>query len=329
MVETGIYKQLSALVDGWLDLHNGETFDLDLLCRQLDIRKPGNRHEVVKKLSYEVAKGKLEKSNRIYKYVNTNKRIIEWWNSSPERLDIRWPRAHGEFDNSAFGFDASIGIRPADIIVVAGQSNWGKSAFARNFMAENLEQWDGKIQLMVNEYSPGRFYETINRMNWVDWFNGDKPRFTMIERYEDWKYAIEPGWINIIDWIGLADNFYLIRNVIEGIQETLTTGICMVVLQKKEGSDNPEGGTFAEQKSSAVFLIEQGYMRLKKVKEPLGGFNPQGQMYGFSILNSGAEFGNIRPVKFCPRCGGKRKVFVKNEGSVDCENCFGMGYIDK
>lgn len=330
MPEENNYKRISCLVDQWIALHIGETFDLDLICRQLDINKPENRHEVVKKLSYEVGKGKVEKSNRLYKYVNTNKKYIEWWKSSPERLDIRWPRSRGGNDNSVFGFDGHVGIRPADLIVVSGQSNWGKSTFARNFMAENLDQWAGKIQLMVNEYSPGRFFETLERMNWVDWMDAaGNPRFTMIERYEDWKYAIEPDWINIIDWIGLADNFYLIRQIMEGIQETLRNGICMVVLQKKDGTDTAEGGVYAEQKASAVFLIEQGYLRCKKIKEPIEGYNPQGQMYGFSILNNGAEFANIRTVKLCPRCSGKRKVFAKSEGLVDCETCFGLGFVDK
>ncbi len=326
---TGNYAQVSALVDGWLELHRGETFDLDLICRQLDIQKPDNRHEVVKKLSYEVRRGNLEKSNRIYKYVNKEKKEIDWLTASDaDEIDVCWPRAHGDYDDSTFGFDGHIVIRPADLIVVAGLSNWGKSTFCRNFLWENMDRY--ACQMMLSEYAPGRFKSVVSRMKWNSPLNAEgQPKFRLIERHDDWKYAIEPDWLNIIDWIGLSDNFYLIRQIMEGIQEQLRGGIALIVLQKREGRDLGEGGGLTEDRAAAYFNIDQGVLKVRKVKESKGCVNPTGAWYGFAVVDGGASFGHIRPVRVCPRCSGKRQCWVKGEGTQDCPECGALGYVDK
>ena len=72
-LEDSTYKKVSVIVDTWLEVHKGETFDLDLVCRQLQITERENRHFVAMKLAYEVRQGKLEKLNRIYRYINKDK----------------------------------------------------------------------------------------------------------------------------------------------------------------------------------------------------------------------------------------------------------------
>lgn len=61
----GLYRKASEAVDKWLAVHRGESFDLDLICKHLEIRDPEKRHAIARKLSYEVKAGNLEKSNRI------------------------------------------------------------------------------------------------------------------------------------------------------------------------------------------------------------------------------------------------------------------------
>ena len=209
------YKKVSALVDEWLALHQGETFDLDTICRQLTLTEREPRNLITIKLAYEVKRGNLEKNSRTYKYVNKDKKYIRYLEyKDNDEIEISWPYDHAS--GARFGFDGHIALRPADLIVVAGLSNWGKSAFCRNFIAENMDKY--KCQMMVNEYSPGRFAGVIRRMKWADWKNPDgTEKAPLIERHEDWQHIIEPDWINVIDWISLADNFYLIRQIMEGI----------------------------------------------------------------------------------------------------------------
>ncbi len=57
------YKETALKVDQWLMLHKDENFSLDMMCKQLNITNPESRHDVTKKLAYEVGKGNVEKSN--------------------------------------------------------------------------------------------------------------------------------------------------------------------------------------------------------------------------------------------------------------------------
>jgi hypothetical protein len=64
----GLYKQASKAVEDWLELHQDEEFDLDKICRQLEIHDAGKRNLITIKLAHEVKAGKLEKSKHLYRY---------------------------------------------------------------------------------------------------------------------------------------------------------------------------------------------------------------------------------------------------------------------
>ena len=320
------YKSISALVDQWLLLHTGERFDLDTICRQLNLTERDARNLVTIKLAYEVKKGNLEKSKHIYIYVNKEIKNIEWFNSvSDDVLDIRFPYSHK--DGTSFNFNKNVIIRPADLIVVAGVSNKGKSTFARNFLWENMDNFP--CRMMVNEYAPGRFKSVVARMDWYSPMNSDgNPKFELIERHEEWQYAIEPDYVNIVDWINLKDNFYEIGRIMEGIQERLRGGICMIVLQKGEGKDLGRGGDFSRDLASFYVSIDSGRLTVVKAKET-AKYYLDGRSYGFEIVDSGAGFAGIQEVVKCPPCSGTGEKWEKGVGKTTCQRCNGKGFIPK
>jgi len=321
--EKEIYSEVARRIEEQITLHGpGETFDLDAMCRWIDARKPLARKGATDRLNRLVGQGVLEKINShrtaVYKIVNRELKVLRWKTATAgSSLDIRWPRAHGEYDETTFGFADKITVRPNDLIVIAGVSNAGKSVFARNFLAENLDVWGPNIRMMLSEDSQERFKATAERMNWVAWsYSDNSDRFELIERHEDWKYAVMPGGLNIIDWVAMDGNFYDIRKVMEGIQSELRGGVAMVVLQKKEGNSQGEGGIFSEQRAAVYMNIDKGLLAIRKVKEPKYG-NLDGLKYAFDIVN-GAEFANIRQVKPCTRC--------RNRINLECDECGGTGY---
>ena len=320
-MEDTTYKKVSAIVDTWLDIHKGETFDLDLVCRQLQITERENRNFVAQKLFYEVQIGKLEKSNRIYRYINKDKDIIDWYNStSTSTIDIQWPKGR---DESKFGFDGCVCISPGDIIVVAGVSNMGKSCFAQNFLWENMNNYS--CVLMGNEYTPVKFKRRISRMTWNNPIDENgKPKFELIRRLENWADIVEPDKITIIDWIALpANELYNIGHVIQGIQSKVGNGIALIVLQKDEASNLGRGRAFSEELSSLYLTIDKKRMTVRKAKEWFD-HDPNREVYGFDIANGGVEFRNIRPLVKCPNCRGYGQI----KGN-ECYTCQGTGYIEK
>ena len=317
----GAYKKISILVDDWLQIHKGESFDLDLICRQLEIRERDNRKLVAIKLAYEVKRGdRLEKLNRIYNTIDNTVKYIDWVNvSNVEPLKINFP--YGIEDNSQFSFDDHVSISPGDIVVIAGNSNMGKTTWCLNLLWENMDTFP--CTLMGNEYTKGKFKRRVSRMTWKSPLKEDgTPKFELIERRERWKDIIRPDNINIIDWIMLGDNFYQIGMIIDGIQSKLRNGIAVISLQKDPAKTRGRGGTFSEDLASLYLAIDYQRLTVVKAKE-WQGMNPNGKMYGFDIVDGGTKFHNIREVKKCPKCFGNSPV-----KGYKCETCQGRGYVD-
>lgn len=315
------YKKVSALVDRWLELHKGETFDLDMVCRQLEISQRENRHFVVQKLAYEVSRERLEKSNRIYRTIDSTLVKIDWVNATEsEVLDLRWP--YGHEDESHFSFDGQVHISPGDIIIMAGVSNTGKTAWCMNLLWENMDAYP--CTLMGNEYQASKFKRRARRMDWADPLDDHgAPKFELIERYDGWKDAIQPDNINIIDWISLDDKFYMIGAILQGIRSKLRRGIAVIALQKTAGKEFGLGGGFSEHLASLYLSMDFERLTVTKCKE-WNGKNPNGVIDGFTIVDGGAKFHNIRPIKKCPKCYG----WSVTKGTK-CDECFGRGYVDK
>lgn len=314
------YKKIAALVDQWLDLHKGETFDLDTICRQLEITQRENRHNVVKKLAYDLGKGKVEKSNRIYRVLDNTLVNIDWVNADEsEHLDIRWP--FGREDDSHFTYDGNVFIAPSDLIVIAGVSNMGKTTWCLNFLWENMDLHH--CRLIGNEYQASKFKRRVSPMTWADPLNEHgAPKFELIERYDGWKDAVDPDAVNIIDWIGLEDKFYMIGAILQGIRSKLRKGIAVVALQKSSDKTLGTGGGFSQHLASLYLALDYERMTTVKAKE-WNGTNPNNQMDAFCIVDHGSKFHRIRRIKVCPQCRGYAAV----KKNTKCE-CGGTGYVD-
>jgi hypothetical protein len=321
--DSGTYKKVSVAVDLYLAEHKGETFDLDMICRHLDLSDAQLRHDAVRKLSYELGKkGQqlLEKSNRLYKVLDNTITYIDWVNADASAsFPVLWPCSHQE--PSSFGFEGFIKIAPRDLIVLGGETNKGKTAMCLNILWDNMD--DHPCTLMGNEYTPSRFKSRISRMTWRDPLDGKgKPKFDLIEAFSDWKYKIKPDNLNIIDWISLEGEHYMIDSVLKGIQERLEKGIAVISLQKSEGSNSPVGGHFAEDRASVVLTMMDGHLKVKKAKE-WSGFNPNGKMWAYDIQEGGTQFVDIHEVASCHKCAGSGKF----RGGV-CDICNGKTYIE-
>ncbi len=316
------YKVVASWIDEWLDMHRDETFDLDLICRQLQVASREVRKWVATKLSDEVKKGKLDKSNKTYRYIDNTIVTIDWVNrgvGEEGTLPIQWP--YGIEDESRFGFDGNAIVSQGDIIVVAGVSNTGKTTFCHNFLWLNMDLFP--CTLMGNEYSGTKFGRRVSKMTWREPVREDgTPKFELIERFDNWKDIIRPDNINIIDWITAGENFYLIGKIIEGIRSKLKSGIALIALQKSGQKELGEGGDFSLRLASLYLTMDFNRMTVKKCKE-FNGHDPNNEMYGFTIVNNGTQFHDIRRVKKCPKCYGKCV-----QTGWKCPTCLGKGFVD-
>jgi hypothetical protein len=313
------YKQISKMVDEWLEIHQGERFDLDTICRQLEAVSREARQLIAIKLRNEVVKGKLKKLNNLYRYIDNTITKMDWLNASKaSHLDLKYPFG---MDESFFGFEEHIMIPEKGIIVIAGVTNTGKSVWCRNFLWVNMEKYH--CTYFSSETSAEDFADYASRMDWRNPVNEDgSPKFDLVWRNRDWADVIQPDDINIIDWINMGDNFYQIGTIIEGIKEKLNKGIAVIALQKDPTKDLGTGGMWSEHLSSLYLTMDFGRLTVKKAKK-WTKINPNNTMWGFDVVDYGTHFHNIREVKKCYKCYGTGKY--KNS---ECSDCYGKGYIN-
>jgi len=310
------------LVAEWLMYHRGETFDLDTICRQLEVKTRDDRHSVVKKLAYEVSRKTLDKINRQYTYIDKTFTLIDWQHASEhDEVALKWPYGRGDEGTPNYFPLDEITICEGDIIVLAGVSNMGKTAFILNLLWENMDAFPCTLQ--GSEYKPADFKRRIKPMTWANPLKEDgTPKFELIERHDRWQDIIRPDNINLIDWINLGDQFYQIGKIIEAIKAPLRKGVAVIAIQKDEDKKLGMGGGWGEHLSTVYLLFDKERLTIRKAKRSTGT-NLNGKVFGFRIVDEGTKFTDIRELERCRHCWGSGKF-----RGGECDDCQGKGWID-
>lgn len=126
----------------------------------------------------------------------------------------------------------------------------------------------------------------------------DDGRLEFVKRSHDWARVIEPDGLNIIDYLQVYESFYEIGQKITDIRDKLRSGIAIVLIQKKTGESNPQGGEFALEKARVAISLSDNkpygcIMSLRKVKRPV---EPRNNPQGMEIDYQFTAHGPVQPV---------------------------------
>jgi len=296
-----LYLKVAATCKEWLETHQDEWFnfyDIVNFHNWNGAEAIEHRKALSKWLYYESGKAEpqLEKKNKSYRYIYRGGEgdVLDWVNADEnEVLDIRWP--YGIDDNSTFGFEEYLAIPPGSLIIVAGTSNKGKTAWCLNFLAENMDKHP--CIYMSNEFTSVALRRRLIWFDWVEFLNGDNtPKFKAIRRYRNWEDVVRtnPDGINIIDYLRLEDNTQ-VGNAIKVIQEKLNKGLAVLALQKPPGRDEGYGGYPTIEAASLYLAIDKNKLKVVKAKDHTGKILDD-TVYSFDIVHHGAKFHNIQEV---------------------------------
>jgi len=318
----------------------GKEVSLSYLRNELRLNPERAEWESIRKsMQLLIKEGVVKASGRndgIYKVVIPVE-PVKWWDDgiSEEPLaEFRFPRSY--HDDTTFGIENLAEVFAGDLILVSGQSNYGKTAMVLNIMAENLNLM-GAV-LMGSEYtsynghiSP-KFKRRIKHMDWVQWMNDKgQPRFELLPVGSDYEDYVKADLMNVIDWISLPGEYYLIDRVMKSIKDRVGKGIVIAVLQKNPGADYGEGGPRTDRYADVALKIDafgdrQSLLTIGKVKAPK--MRATGRTWAFEIVDYGANLENIREVVKCSKCWGKGYIRVGQENKR-CPMCVGLKYVDK
>lgn len=315
----------------WIaQLPDGEEFNLEQLRVKHNISTESS--------NYYVYIGRFVKERKIKKVgYGRYKKIkeiqpVKWWErTNRQPLNFKFPCSYR--DGSEFRLEDMVKIYPGDLILIGGVSNVGKTTMALNLMAENIRLMP--TVLMGSEYTAAdgkisdKFGERLDAMSWCDFILNGRPLFELLPVDQDYEDYIVADAINIIDWISLPGEYYMIDEITKKIKNRIGDGVAVVVIQKNRTSDFGEGGERAERYADLSLYIDpygdngDSMVRAGKVKAPKVK-GASGKRWGFYVSDSGANFNNIRELVKCPSCFGRGSF---KEGK--CDTCMGLKYIDK
>lgn len=327
--EKGLYARAHAEVMDKLQYCKGKTFTADDMCRWCGCQNTPEhkeyRNSIIKVLYNIIYINKiplLKQRGNLYSLIEKDLDVIQWWQNPQDIPEFELLYPFGEEDNSSFGFEESIKIIPGDLLVLAGETNRGKTSFLLNLLVNNCEKYP--ITYFSSEFNEYKFRERIQRFPHDKIFDGDKPRFELISRTRNFDDAIaeRPDNLCIIDWIKLEDDLFKMGAVLGHIKDNLKNGIAVVALQKRTYKDVGEGGEGTLDFTDAYFVMSFERLHVIRVKTPKN-ITIEGKTFGFKLVEAGTRFHNIREIKKCSHCYGKGTT-----ARGKCEECLGTGYTD-
>lgn len=275
-MDEGKVKSLSKLIEEWVKQTDG-WFTYKELDNELDIGSSEGKAIRRVILHNLVSSGLVERDVKIngkFRLIEVNAPVIEWQDADIGNIvDLRWP----------FKLEEWVTIYPKNIIIVAGSFNAGKTAFCLNFIAKNQHRVEIAnllpIEYFNSEMGPEEMKLRLSKFPVSDW------AFVARERSANFADVIRPNKINIIDYLEVTDNFFLIAEELNAIFNRLNRGIALIALQKKRGAIMGRGAEFSLEKPRLYLSMDSGVLKIVKGKNwAREGQNPNDRQWTFKLL---------------------------------------------
>ena len=277
-VTKSVTKSLAERIEAWISETSGwfsyEDCDKELEIR--DSKDKDNRRQVIKRLKDAGIIESHPSHNKLLRFVKVAVRIVDFKAAgSKTPLAIKYP----------FGIESYFRTYPGNIIALAGAADAGKTAFLLNLIQRNMA--DFSIYYQTSEMGDA---ELASRLEKFEGITLDEWNFTAEERSRDFADVIRPDCINIVDYLELAGDFYMVADYLKQLHDKLSSGIAIVALQKKRGAELGRGGDFGLEKPRLYLSMDAGKLTIQKAKnwaDPQ--VNPNGLVLNFKIVN-GCKF---------------------------------------
>jgi hypothetical protein len=269
-----------AMVEQWIALSD-TAFTNRMIWQELGIDCSEDKHHLKVILNRLKKKGIIQSSGEDgrWRKVDDTAEELNWWDVDPNvTLPLEFP----------FELENLVELFPKSVVIVAGASNAGKTAFCYNTIALNMHKFP--VDLYNNETSP----EQMNK-RFAPLMIPRPPPFKTFQRYDRYQDIIDPDHLSVIDYLAVDSDFYMIGAEISAIWKKLNKGVAVIALQKPPGRDDAFGGSMVRNRASLYVTLDKDRMKILKAKawkDPQ--VNPNGKQWTFR-LEHGIHFVDVLP----------------------------------
>jgi len=269
---------IAAQIRDWVKSQDGH-FTVTDCYRDLDLVTQRDRATCRMALSRLVEEGIITRHGDrrgSYRRIEADCRPVNWLDAPQTPLDLRFP----------LGIEDLAVVMPGNVMVIAGVSNAGKTAFLMNFAKMNMRA--RKVHYFSSEMGAEEFLLRVREHD--DLPIDEWKRMEFYERADGFADVIRPDDINIVDFLELHEDFWKVGGLISDIHQKLNRGCAFIAIQKNPGAEHGLGGARSIEKARLYLALEPGKCIIRKAKIfKKKDTNPNGLSIHFKIA-AGARF---------------------------------------
>ncbi len=207
-----------------------------------------------------------------YRPVESGLEEMDFINALDEPVEVWLP----------FELSDLVEIYAGNVIIIAGAPNVGKTALVLNIINENKGRFE--ISYFNSEMGAGELKKRLNLFPYTSLETWDFKAYSRAEKFAD---VIQPGPnnLNIIDFLEVHDEFYIVGKRIKEIHDKLDGGIAIICLQKNPGAEAGLGGFRSMEVARLVIALDSGRVKITKAKNYRTEKNPNGLIKNFKLVN--------------------------------------------
>lgn len=237
-------RNVHAEVREWVEAVTSCDFSVTYVCQDVTLVTKEQRAACRKALQRLKEEGIIEPTgNRAGYYRKKNKDFVQIDLKAPKspRLDLFWPLDIQDY----------VYINPKSIIIIAGETDAGKTAFNITFTAKNKDKYP--IHWFTSEMGGDDMQDRLLKYGEPIefWDNVD-----FKEKENCFEDLIFPDDINIIDYLSAPiDKVWTIKEPIDKVFYKLKKGIAIISLQMGKGQGLPYGQSWGIERSRLAITL--------------------------------------------------------------------------